>query len=444
MQHFSFLSKKILYIASALACALAVFIGYYLQRAHFTALLVSMSAFFLIYTYFIAFFNQNESTFGWMRSLGVLLRVILLLNIPNLSDDIYRFLWDGHLWLTGTHPFAFTPDEYVKLHGNLGPFESILYANMNSRAFFTVYPPICQFIFALASWFSPNGILGAVFIIKLFLLLCELGTIQLLKRLSGPRASILYALNPLIIVELVGNCHFEAALIFFLLMAFWALRREQMALSAMFFALSIASKLLPILFLPIVWRYLGWWRGFQYCVMVGMATFLCFIPIFNWEVLQHMASSIDLYFQKFQFNASLYYLCTLVGYWETGWQIGSKIGPWLGIVTILGIVLIACFTETQKKASWIRFESALLFASFLHLSLSSTVHSWYASVPFVLGLLSKWHFPFAWSFLVLCSYSHYSSNIYEEKYPWIIAEYSLLWIILLVELVKQLKPNAST
>jgi hypothetical protein len=443
MQHVAFLSKKILYIASTLACALAIFIGFYLHRAHFTALLVSMSAFFLIYTYFIAFFYQNESTFGWMRGLGILLRVILLFNIPNLSDDIYRFLWDGHLWLAGIHPFAFTPDEYVKLHGNLGPYESILYANMNSRAFFTVYPPVCQFIFALASWCSPNGILGSVIIIKLFLLLCEIGTIRLLSLLAGRRASVFYALNPLIVVELVGNCHFEAALIFFILMALWLIRKGRMAYSAMFLALSIASKLLPILFLPIIWRYLGWWRGFQYCVMVGIATFLCFIPIFNWEVLQHMASSLDLYFQKFQFNASIYYLCTLVGLWETGWQIGSKIGPWLGIATILGVVLSAFFTETKKKASWIRFESALLFASFLHLSLSSTVHSWYVSIPFVLGLLSKWHFPLTWTFLVLCSYSHYSSNIYVEKYPWIVAEYSLLWIILLFEQVRQLKPNAS-
>ncbi len=435
MKYPVFSSKRILYTVSALACVLTVFIGYYLQRAHFAAILASMGAFFLIYAYLSAFFDKNRSVFSWMFYLGVLLRGLLLFSIPNLSDDIYRFLWDGHLWLQGVHPFSITPDAFVKIPANQHLVDSELYANMNSRAFFTVYPPVCQGIFAFACWLAPKGIWGATVVIKLFLYACEIGSILLLRRLAGQRAAILYALNPLIIIELVGNCHFEAALIFFLLAAIWALRKQQRTLSAAFVALSIASKLLPLLFLPILWRYLGWWRGLWYCMLVGFGTLICFMPIFNWALLQHMATSIDLYFQKFQFNASVYYLCTLVGFWETGWQIGAKIGPWLGLTTMLSVLILALFTATEKKAKRISLESALLFASVIHLSLSSTVHPWYVAIPFVLGLLGKWQFPITWTFLVLFSYSHYSGGIYLEKYPWIIAEYGLLWVGICFEFV---------
>lgn len=442
MRYPCFPAKAILYTVSVLACILTVFVGYYLQRAHFTAILGSMGALFLIYAYLIAFFYKNESAFNALYGLGICLRLLLLFNIPNLSDDIYRFLWDGHLWLQGVHPFSMTPNEYVQTHAGLSATDSVLYANMNSRAYFTVYPPVCQLIFAVATRLAPDGIWGAMVIIKLFLCVFEIISIQLLRRLAGSKAAIWYALNPLIVVELVGNCHFEAALICFLLAALWALRKQQWTLSAVFLALSIASKLLPLLFLPIIWRYLGWWRGLRYCVLVGFATLLCFLPIFNWEVVQHLAASIDLYFQKFQFNASIYYLCTLVGFWETGWQIGAKIGPWLGVAIMVGVFVLALFTEKTKKARWVSFESALLFASFLHLSLSATVHSWYVSVPFVLALLGKWNFPIAWTFLALCSYSHYSGGVYMEKYPWIIAEYSLLWCILIVEVIFKSKINA--
>ncbi|MEO0876545.1 MAG: hypothetical protein AAFY48_18235 [Bacteroidota bacterium] len=92
--------------------------------------------------------------------------------------------------------------------------------------------------------------------------------IRLLRYWSLPEERVLwYALNPLIIVEVVGNLHFEGAMIFFLLLGLWALLRWKgsdnkwwLAISAVAMAMAVSSKLLPLLFFPFLIRRLGWWR----------------------------------------------------------------------------------------------------------------------------------------------------------------------------------------
>ncbi len=69
---------------------------------------------------------------------------------------------------------------------------------------------------------------------------------------------LLYALNPLVIVELTGNVHFEALMIVFLLAFLLALHRNQVRRAALFLALSAGVKLLPVLFLPLVLARKGW------------------------------------------------------------------------------------------------------------------------------------------------------------------------------------------
>src|SRR5690554_6818129 len=78
--------------------------GYILER-HDSALLVSaFTMLFILYGWIWFTANDVSSTF-WMYA-AVLLRVSLLFAIPALSDDAYRFLWDGHLVAHGYHPFA--------------------------------------------------------------------------------------------------------------------------------------------------------------------------------------------------------------------------------------------------------------------------------------------------------------------------------------------------
>ncbi len=163
-------------------------------------------------------------------SLGLGLRIAAVFAFPLLSDDIYRFLWDGGLWWSGLHPFAATPEAlaassegaaFAKTHGDW-------LANMNSAGYFTVYPPLSQLVFAIGG-LAPNAFWGSV-LVKAVLLGGELGVWWLLSRLTArlenPREIVnWYWLNPLVIVEVMGNAHFEGLALAGVLAALYALRR---------------------------------------------------------------------------------------------------------------------------------------------------------------------------------------------------------------------------
>ncbi|MGI9593259.1 MAG: mannosyltransferase, partial [Patiriisocius sp.] len=82
--------------------------AYFLERSDFLNLL-------LLYTglFFGAWKIIQNTTFNfWVWALlGVTARVVFLPAIPNLSQDFYRFIWDGRLLVLGINPYIFTPEQ---------------------------------------------------------------------------------------------------------------------------------------------------------------------------------------------------------------------------------------------------------------------------------------------------------------------------------------------
>ncbi len=458
--------QKLLFPIVGLAFAgLTIFLGYFVQRSDFQVFITAYAAFFGLYVW-VVFYAQSHfssSQTRYLLWLGIGLRVLLLFSIPNLSDDYARFLWDGHLTVAGIHPFSQTPAYFVENQIFPSGITPELFEKLNSPGYFTIYPPVCQAVFALAVWLSPTSELGGVFVMKLFLLACEIGTIRILEHRRAPtppippkkdvlfekiggmggvgalRCSLLYALNPLIILEICGNCHFEGAMIFFLLAGMVALQHGKIAKGALWWALATASKMLPIMFLPIVWRWLGWRKGLIFNAIFAVACLVLFVPIL--VMLPNMLDSLDLYFRKFQFNASIYYLVRELGFSKIGWDIGAYSGPALAGLTVLGVLVIAWRTkgssnvklpESSKLSG--SLSTSLLFALFLYLSFSATVQPWYICVPLALSLLTHWRFVVVWSGLAALSYSHYEGGGMQENYGLIVLEYGLLWGFFLWEL----------
>ncbi len=163
--------------------------------------------------------------------IGTGLRVAALFAFPLLSDDIHRFLWDGAMWWTGAHPFSVTPEAYAVTSEGVAfaKTHSSLLTHMNSAGYFTVYPPLSQLVFAVASGVTREPYWGSV-VLKSVLLLGELGVWWLLTQLTAElsvryRPASFYWLNPLVIVETVGNAHFEGLALLGVLLALYALRR---------------------------------------------------------------------------------------------------------------------------------------------------------------------------------------------------------------------------
>lgn len=430
---------------------LTFWLGYQIERSDFYTLIVLYGIFFFIYIGIFNFYVSRRSVYFFLI-IGVLLRFLLIFSLPNLSDDIYRFIWDGRLLVAGLNPFDYLPSHYIENDIQVKGLDTDLFNKLNSPNYFTIYPPVNQAIFALAAWLSPSSIWGSSIVMKSFLFLCEVGSIfliiRLLKHFHLPASNaLLYALNPLIILEVMGNIHFEGAMVFFMLLVIWLLfiKRNWLA-SGVAFAFSVASKLLPLMFLPLLlrriagavtplyrvetWRSLDWRKVASYLVLIGGVLFVLFFPLFNLDFIRNFGDSLNLYFQKFEFNASLYYLFRWIGFQMRGYNIIHSLGPFLAIISFVSILLI---TLLEQKTDGLSLFKRLLFTISIYLFCTTTVHPWYLALPIVFCVFTNYRFPILWSGLSFMTYINYSYPSYTENL-WVVGiEYFLVGSFLLFE-----------
>ncbi len=403
--------------------------GLFIRQNDFAELIFFYAFFFVVYL-IICRYTEGSRAVYILLGLGVLLRLILVFLMPNLSDDVYRFIWDGRLIINGISPFAELPSHYIDQKINLAGIDQDLFQRLNSPNYFTVYPPVPQGIFALANFVFPKSIWGCMVVMKFILLLFEAGTffllLKLLKHFSLSQKNVLiYALNPLIILDTFGNLHFEIVMIFFVVFALWLLVKREWVSSAFAMSLAVASKLLPLIFLPFLIKRLGWKKALAYFLIVGGMVVLLFLPFFNLETLKNFSNSLDLYFRRFEFNASLYYLFRYIGLKISGYNLIQVLGPALAIVSGLWILGLA-FWEKISADRFAILPEKWLFAMTIFLIFTTTIHPWYLSSLLVLCTLTRFRYPVLWSGLIMLTYINYSYGTYYENL-WIVgAEYVVL------------------
>ncbi len=413
-------------LSALVLCAGVVWITYGIQRFESLPLLSVYAVCFLAYS-MLVYTTRTQKQVWWLLGVAVLCRLLLLPAIPNLSDDFYRFIWDGRLWHQGVNPFAFLPSDLIKkpLADSLPGINEALYQSLNSPDYFTIYPPVNQLIFALATWIFPDSVVGSVLVIRSFILLtdvCNLWLLYiLLKQAKLPvRNVLLYALNPLVILELTGNLHFEGVTLCFLLGSLCLLQKERWVISAIFFAFAVCTKLLPLIFLPLYLRRLGWRKALYYYTVTGMTTVLLFFPLLSRELIEGMSTSLGLYFQKFEFNASIYYLMREIGYYRKGYNVIATAGKQLAVSTF---VLILVFTWLEKNR---RLPAAFMWVLLIYLLLSTTVHPWYVIPLLAFSTFTPYRFAWLWSGLIFFSYAGYTAGGYTENLVMTALEYTLV------------------
>jgi len=429
----------IVVILSAIFFGCIYYLGFETHQKDFIGIIIPYATGFCIYLLLLYKFDLSNY-FYWLLGLGVVCRVLLIFSFPNLSDDIYRFLWDAQLILDGQNPYLLLPENIV----NVANQE--LYDNLNSQSYYSPYPPVAQLIYTVAAYLGSSDLQIFSLVIKLFTFLAEIATLYLiintLKLLKLNRSRVLiYALNPLIIIELVGNLHFESFMVLFMIAAIYYLIRSDLNRSALSFTLAIASKLLPLMFTPALLAYLGIKKSIKYLSLVGFCLAICFVPIIIGILNGAFLSSVGLYFQKFEFNASIYYLLREIGFLIYGWNIINTLGPALAMVTLLSICGI-----------WYRFRYVidrdhiflfLLFSISIYLFFGTTIHPWYVALPLAFCLFTEFRFPVIWSGLIFFTYYNYSTTPYQENL-WIVAlEYMIVFCILILELRKYQTKKAS-
>jgi hypothetical protein len=398
-----------------------IWLGYGTVRTNFGQL-VALYA-FLSGLYLLALFRKVfDVRFPIFLGAALTLRVSLMFMTPNLTDDYFRYIWDGLLFTHGYNPYLVLPSAFIHSSQTVPGITTALYEGLNSPNYYTVYPPLCQFLFALSTKLAGGSILGNVVIIRLVVLLAELGTIILLYKLASklavsPNLIAIYAFNPLVIIELTGNIHLEAVMLFFLVLAVYLLVKERYLYAAVSFGLAVGAKLLPLIFLPLLIKRLGVKKSLIFYAIVAGTFIVLLVPFFNVNLMANFFSTIGLYFQKFEFNASIYYLLRWIGYQVAGYNMIAVLGIVLAAATLAAIIAIAV---REKVVTWQSLFQSMLMCGTAYFLLATTVHPWYITSLVLLSVFTSYRYPIVWSVLIILSYAAYRTVPYSENL-WLVA-----------------------
>ena len=395
-------------------------------------------------------FKIEKVNFWFLALAALLFRLLFIGAIPNLSQDFYRFLWDGRMIAAGFNPYLYLPENLIEL--GTAPISQAkeLFEGMGAlnASHYTNYPPLNQLLFAIAGIVAGKSVLGSVIVLRTFIIAADIGVLyfgrKLLVNLKLPESRIfLYLLNPFIIIELTGNLHFEGVMVFFLVWSLYLLQQKKWIGSAIIFACSVLLKLVPLLFLPLFLGYfiykkdgienadkekqLGLTKLFGFYLIVGITVVLGFLPILSAAFIENFMATISLWFQKFEFNASFYYVVRWIGFQIKGYNIIETAGKALPLVTI-GV--LTGLSLLRKNNSLEKLITTMLFGFTAYLFLSTTVHPWYLAIPLMLSIFTNYQYIFVWSFTIILSYTAYTSSGSQENLWLVGIEYLLVFLIL--------------
>lgn len=452
--------------------------AYNLQRTEYLKLTALYTALFAFFYWLVSTYKKNINL---LTAFTFLFRAVFIVAIPNLSQDFYRFIWDGNMILEGYNPYLHTVSSFID--ANNYPFENALslYYGMGylNASHFTNYPPVNQFCFVLANLIPGNSILSSVIGLRLIIIAADFGSFyfgkKLLKTLGLPIHNIFWLLlNPFIIIELTGNLHFEGVMVFFLIWSLYLLQKGNWIWSAVVLALSIATKLIPLLFLPLFFQWFTTHslntskilhlksnlkhpekhsinksllfknikKLIVFYTVVGITTVLLFAPFFSLQFVSNYTQTVGLWFKNFEFNASIYYIARAVGYTFRGYNEIAIIGKAIPILVIL-FVLINTFLK--KRIGLQQLIVAMLMALSFYYFISTTVHPWYVVTLLALSIFTNYKFPLVWSYIIILSYLAYIQigNASKQENLIIIGiEYLIVYSVFIWEIFNQPKQVA--
>lgn len=363
------------------------------------------------------------------------MRAALWGTTPTLSDDVYRYLWDGHLLANGVSPYAFRVDSPA-----LDALTTPQRALVNNAWMASPYLPAAQALFGAVTQVTPRSTLAFQVAASLFDLGCG-GLIALLLHRTGhnPALALLALWHPLMVVESGHAAHVDAWMLMLTMGGLAALlgaapdnRRAYWA-APILLGLATLVKPLPLFLGPVLaWR-LGWRRLLVWAGVVAVLS-APFVALNGLGVSGPpdgvgLLGATRIYATQWNYNGGLYH-------WLEALLTGLRV-PWgqsyetpgvfearlisgviyLGLLGFLGLRARRADARTLLRLCLLALGSYLL--------LTPTVHPWYltALVVFIplavagdkAGQPDWWPgLPWLWfSYAVVWSYLTYVTTFRE-------------------------------
>lgn len=307
---------------------------------------------------------------------------VLLVAPPVFSDDLYRFLWEGRLWLEGANPYQLAPDD-----ASLAPLRDEIWARINNKPLATIYPPLAQAWFVLASLLG-----GEVWTVKALALLAHLIMVGAAHRVSAdPRVVWVLGLNPLLLTESALNGHFDALVGATLLLGAWCLGRSRWLQAVLATVSAVGLKVVGLVLVPLFVRH----RIALVAVALGSGVMLT--PFYFTRSLRDPSSGAGEFARRWQGNESLFAAVE----WLSDLAVDPELAPHVARVSVaLGLGALALLLVTRRVRP-LAAGRALLWGVLL---LSPQVHPWYLAWLLPFEAVDRGRAGFVWSAAVLLAY----------------------------------------
>lgn len=282
---------------------------------------------------------------------AVAFRLALLPLTPELSDDIYRYLWDGHVQLQGINPYLHAPSDPALLE-----IRTPWHGQINHPDVSTIYPPLAQIAFLAVA-----AVGGLVIQAKVLWVGLDLLTGWVLARVARATGRddrlvlVLYLWCPLLVVETAWNGHLEPLGLLGLALLL-ALARKPGAAGAAGAGAAL-TKLAPVAALPPLVRRLG----IRFLLGFGAVTLLLYLPYL--PAGSALWDGLTTYVRDWRFMVGPFSLleAALSGRWPPRLAAGAVVAGVIAWTTMERF-------EPERALFWILGAGLLV---------SPTVHPWY-------------------------------------------------------------------
>lgn len=279
------------------------------------------------------------------------LRALLL--PASVSDDVYRYVWEGRVQHAGFSPYLTSPADE-----SLAELRNEEWGLINHPDHPGIYPPVAQLFFRAVTLVA-----STVWGMKLALVLCDVGVLILLARITrdartGVRALVAYGYCPLVLTAIAVEGHLDSLMLLFCTAAMVAADRKRLLLAGAFVGIAASAKVVALALVG--------WIGIRKPVagLLAIAVFaLAFVPFAGGG----MTGARNLIGFGVTGEPSFGMLPTLLGSMS-----GSSVVRWgaLGAFAMAAVV-IARKARALHAASMRTFEALLLALP--------VVHPWYFS-----------------------------------------------------------------
>lgn len=295
---------------------------------------------------------------------------------PSLSNDVYRYRWEGRVQTEGLSPYMVAPATSVR---------DATFARIPTPDARSGYGPVASLTewasFELARRITDDPARQA-FWMKLPSVAFEAATLVVLAPVLTPGALLLYAWSPLPVVEFWWNGHNDAMAVFFLVAAMLLATAQRPGTAAtashVALGLAIAVKWWPAVLWPLfVWRDRG--RTWLIAPAVVAASSLPYVWTPEWRELIANARYMSGFVGGWRNNDSLFGVLL----WAAGGdQYAAKYAAF---------ALLAAFVAWMALRRW-PLERAALSAVAAMLLLSANCHPWYLTwlLPLALFAPAPW------------------------------------------------------